>query len=132
MIGLILRNRTVWAGAAIFISFTVIYALTPPNFAHTFAEVVNAVLIAVSSAVAVVYTPIVVRTLASAQRNATYYQVLGIWLAWVSLAIRGVIGLTWRFQGMPGDFPNGFWWLFDLFIAIVAATLHITAPGTVG
>lgn len=131
MISQIARNKTLWVGVLLFGAFASIYFLVPPAHKFTLAEVVNGVLLSVSAAVSIIYVPLVWRALTSKDRGAFYYQVIGIWLVWVSLAGRGAMGLWWRFYGMPPEWPNGFLWLLDLFLAIVAGTLHITAPGTI-
>lgn len=122
------RSRTVLIGAGCFALYGVAFALIPAPF---FGEILNAVLFSVSAGVVVTYSSFAFQAACNRSPSSQDYLLLGIWLGWLAMSVRGAVALYWRYANKPPEFTDNFLWLLVLHIAVVSATLHLTAPGAI-
>jgi hypothetical protein len=94
-------------------------------------EMVRVASIPLSIAVVVAYGDGAVKAVFAKHPDKFAMLTLGIVVSWASTALSSVWSVLWRLAGQPSWWVNSYANSFGLFIALAAALLHITAPGSV-
>jgi H+/Cl- antiporter ClcA len=122
------RSKTVWI-AAVFFSAYILMAVYIDR--ETLALAMSGVLLSVAIGVLATYGHAILDALKKDKPNHVDYLVMGIGLSWLAIGYNRAWGLTFRWLDRP-TWMNDHWSLsLFLFAAVLAGTLHITAPGAV-
>lgn len=124
----ILRSRTLWTAAALFALYWVV-AWAVPN--GPLMEGLHAVRVAICLVVVVAYAPVCLEALAQDRIGRVEQLSLGITIGWGATLGGGLWSLLWRLAGQPAWMVNSDLNGFFLWVTILGAVLHVTAPGAV-
>lgn len=124
----ILRSGTLWAAALLFALYWPAAVLAPPGF---LLEGLHAVRIAVCAVVVVAYAPVCLEALALGRIGRVEQLSLGITVGWGALLLQGLWSLLWRLAGRPAWMVDSDLDGFLVWVTILGAVLHVTAPGAV-
>ena len=124
----ILRSRTLWSAAALFALYWLAAHLIPNG---PLMEGLHTVRIAICLVVVVAYAPVCLEALAGGRIGRVEQLSLGITIGWGATLLAGVWSLLWRLAGQPAWMVNSDLNGFFLWVTILGAVLHVTAPGAV-
>lgn len=124
----IVRSRTLWSALALFALYWPV-AWAVPN--GPLLEALHTIRIAICLMVVVAYAPICLEALARDRIDRVCQLSLGITIGWGAALLSGLWLLLWRLAGQPAWMLNSDLYGFFIWVAILGAVLHVTAPGAV-
>ncbi|HEV2557976.1 MAG TPA: hypothetical protein VGU45_05060 [Microvirga sp.] len=126
--GLILRSRVFWSGFALLALFFVAAWLIPNN---QLVENLRILQIAAGMVVVTAYLPYAFDGIKAGRPDRVQQLSMGIALGFMSVICAGLWSLIWRLSGQPRWMVSSDVNSFFVWMSILAATLHITAPGAI-
>ena len=124
----ILRSRTLWTALALFALYWIAAGLVPNG---PLMEALHTIRIAICLVVVTAYAPVCLEALAQDRIGRVEQLSLGITIGWGATLCGGLWSLLWRLAGQPAWMVNSDLNGFFLWVAILGAVLHVTAPGAV-
>lgn len=121
----ILVSPVFWVASLLLIGFWVVAAFVPNT---RLMESMRLVQITISAVVFFAYLPYATDAVLARRPNRIQQLALGIALGFFALAMNGVWSLVWRLSGQPYWMANSDIVGFFVWLSILSATLHITAP----
>lgn len=114
---------------SLFVGFYVVLAYLVE--AGTLAEFLNGVVFALSAAVIVAYIPAFWEALTTPRPSQKHYLLLGIVVSWTAIGLHRGEAMIWRALGKPEWMSDHWTWILFIYLNILGATLHLTAPGAI-
>ena len=124
----ILLSRTLWCAAALFALYWLAAGLIPNA---PLMEGLHAIRISICLVVVVAYAPVCLDSLARERIGRVEQLSLGIVIGWGATLLSGIWSLLWRLAGQPAWMVNSDLNGFFIWVTILGAVLHVTAPGAV-
>ncbi|WP_073051397.1 hypothetical protein [Kaistia soli] len=122
------RSRTVWIAVSLLIGYwPVAWLFSGPGF----IELLNSILLGVSTAVMISYAPEAIRAATHARPDKTDQLILGIVVTWLATILFRGWGIWSRATGFPEWMRYSPMFGFMIFLFILGGVLHITAPNTI-
>lgn len=96
-------------------------------------NILNSVVLALAAGVCVAYAPGIYGILFTKEPAARHdWLVLGIFIAWMSMIEMRAWSIAWRWLGKPWQLVDSDFTSYGLFSLVIAAVMHLAAPGGVG